>query len=151
MAAAPLVWINGFPGTGKYPIANQPVSLVGNEKAIIIDNHQLIDPVEEKMARKHPEYQNVRHHPDCQKRRREKRFAVFEQYVEDASMLSMTIIFTGKHSLQRPVAAVLIKRTVLNNMADVQSHNEMGQKVATEYIDAARRSGRPFVPHQLNV
>lgn len=31
-------------------------------------------------------------------------------------------------------------------MADFQSHNELGQAVAREYVDAARRSGRAFLP-----
>ena len=30
--------------------------------------------------------------------------------------------------------------------ADFQSHNELGQTVATEYLNAARRAGRPFLP-----
>lgn len=106
MAAAPLVWINGFPGTGKYTIAKQLVSLLGNEKAILIDNHQLIDPVEQEIALNRPEYQNVRLHPNYQNRRREKRVAAFEQYVVDASMHSTTVIFTGKHSLHCSVATV---------------------------------------------
>lgn len=114
MAAAPLVWINGFPATGKYTIAKQLVSLLGNEKSILIDNHQFIDPVEEEMARNNPEYQNVRLHPDYQNRRREKRVTAFTQYVEDVSMLSITVIFTGKRSLHFPAAAVLIKRTISN-------------------------------------
>lgn len=115
MTAAPLVWINGFPGTGKYTIAKQLLSLLGNEKAILIDNNQLIDPVEEEMARNHPEYQNVRLHPDYQNQRREKRATAFEHYVMDASMLSITIIFTGMHFLHSLVAAVLTKRNISNN------------------------------------
>lgn len=31
-------------------------------------------------------------------------------------------------------------------MADFQSHNDLGQTVAMEYVDAARMSGRPFLP-----
>ncbi len=31
-------------------------------------------------------------------------------------------------------------------MPDFQSHNELGQTVATEYVNAARHSGRPFLP-----
>lgn len=99
MAAAPLVWINGFPGTGKCTIAKQLVALLGKERAILIDNHQLIDPVEADMTRSHPEYINIRRHPDYQTRRKEKRGAIFEQYVEKQSMFSTIIIFTGERSL----------------------------------------------------
>lgn len=99
MAAAPLVWINGFPGTGKCTVAKQLVAILGNERAILIDNHQLIDPVEAEMARSHPEYKNIRRHPDYQTRRQEKRSATFEQLVEKSSMLSTIIIFTGEPNL----------------------------------------------------
>ena len=97
MAAAPLVWINGFPGTGKYTVAKQLVAMLGNERAVLIDNHQLIDPVEADMARQHPEYLNIRLHPDYNIRRQEKRDDIFEQSVRDASMFSKMIIFTGDH------------------------------------------------------
>lgn len=99
MAAAPLVWINGFPGTGKCTVAKQLVAILGNERAILIENHQLIDPVEAEMARSHPEYKNIRRHPDYQRRRQEKRSATFEQFVEKSSMLSTIIIFTGEPNL----------------------------------------------------
>lgn len=115
MAVAPLVWINGFPGTGKNTIAKQLISLLGNEKAILIDNHQLIDPVEEEMARNHPEYPNVRLHPNYQNRRREKRASALEQHVLDASMLSIAIIFTGEYFVHQPVATVLIKRSIAHD------------------------------------
>lgn len=96
MAAAPLVWINGFPGTGKCTIAKQLVALLGDERAVLIDNHQLIDPVEAEMTRSNPECNNIRCRPDYQTRRQEKRGAIFEQHVEKSSMLSKTIIFTGE-------------------------------------------------------
>ena len=115
MTVAPPVWINGFLGTGKYTIAKQLASLLGNEKAILINDHQLIDPVEEGIARKHPEYPNLRLHPDCQNRRRERRLTAFEQYVVDASMPSITVIFTGQHFLHFSLAAVSTKRSIFNN------------------------------------
>ena len=117
MAAAPLVWINGFPGVGKYTIAKQLVTLLGNDKAILIDIHQLIDPVEAEMARDHPEYRNIRLHPDYQLRRRQRRVIAFEQHVLNVSMLSTTVIFTGKPSIQCRQAAVPVHYDITNNHA----------------------------------
>ncbi|GAW23589.1 hypothetical protein ANO14919_131630 [Xylariales sp. No.14919] len=56
---APLVWINGFPGSGKLTVAKAIAAL--HEPATVLDNHRLIDPVEARYPRSHPEYQQQRH------------------------------------------------------------------------------------------
>jgi adenylylsulfate kinase-like enzyme len=82
--AAPLIWINGFPGSGKRTVAMAVAKL--HENAILQDNHKLINPVEAKMSRSHPDYQ---------KERKLQRELAFEQYVCDPAMFSSMIIFTG--------------------------------------------------------
>ncbi|KAK2758672.1 hypothetical protein FQN54_003362 [Arachnomyces sp. PD_36] len=112
---APLVWINGFPGSGKLTIATAIAQL--HEPAVVLDNHKLIDPVEARCPRTHPDYN---------KERRLYRQAVLDEFVCDETTLSKLVIFT-----------------------DFQSSNELGRDVAMEYRDAARRSGRPFIPVYL--
>jgi hypothetical protein len=51
---APVVWINGFPGTGKKTIADAMKQLDPN--ILVLDNHKLIDPVAAAFSREHPEY-----------------------------------------------------------------------------------------------
>lgn len=82
---APVVWMNGFPATGKFTIAKCVAVLHGN--AILIDNHQLNDPVEAEYARDHPQYQ---YH------RRARRQQVLETYVHDSKYQSSLVIFTGQ-------------------------------------------------------
>ena len=89
MAVAPLVWINGFPGSGKLTIAGKVVNLFDEDKILLIDNHQLIDPVEARFPRHHPQYQSERH---------SQRSTCFGDVVHAKSMLSRTIIFTGEDS-----------------------------------------------------
>ncbi|KAI9651772.1 MAG: hypothetical protein M1829_002448 [Trizodia sp. TS-e1964] len=89
LTPAPLVWINGLPGSGKLTVARLLIQLLGKEKAKLIDNHQMIDPVEIKFPRDHPEYQNER---------QLLRKSAFSTYVADASMRSRTIIFTDFQS-----------------------------------------------------
>ena len=81
---APLAWINGFPGSGKMTVATRLQALHGS--AILLDNHKLIDPVEAKYPRDHPQYQDER---------RRHRQHVFDQYASNTTMLSQLIIFTG--------------------------------------------------------
>ncbi|RFU75587.1 hypothetical protein TARUN_6647 [Trichoderma arundinaceum] len=81
--ARPVVWINAFPGTGKLTIARE-FALV-HKPSILIDNHQLIDPVAARLSRDHPQYQT--------ERRRERERA-FNRYVLDPASLSKTVIFT---------------------------------------------------------
>ncbi|ETS80087.1 hypothetical protein PFICI_07616 [Pestalotiopsis fici W106-1] len=81
--AAPLIWINGYPGTGKLTVATALKKL--NKSIVLIDNHQLIDPVEAEYSRSHPEYQRQR-----QIRRKE----AFIQHVSSPDSLSQTVVFT---------------------------------------------------------
>lgn len=90
MAAAPLVWINGFPGSGKLTVATTLIEWMGKEKMILIDNHQLIDPVEAEFPRDHPDYQ---------RERQLQRNTAFTKYVANASTRSQIIVFTGKMTL----------------------------------------------------
>jgi broad-specificity NMP kinase len=85
--AGPVVWINGFPGTGKLTIARELALIY--IRSVLIDNHQLIDPVAARFSRDHPQYQAER------KRLRE---WVFEKYVLEPTLLLETVIFTGKLS-----------------------------------------------------
>ncbi|KAI8157570.1 hypothetical protein K4K49_005267 [Colletotrichum sp. SAR 10_70] len=42
---APVIWINSFPGTGKFEIAIELRHLIGIDRAILIQNHRRIDNV----------------------------------------------------------------------------------------------------------
>ncbi|KAL7953376.1 hypothetical protein V8C34DRAFT_321227 [Trichoderma compactum] len=85
--AAPVVWINAFPGTGKLTVARELVRL--DQSSILIDNHQLIDPVAARFSRDHPQYQA--------ERRRERERA-FDKYVLEPTLISKTIVFTDCQS-----------------------------------------------------
>ncbi|KAL7808607.1 hypothetical protein V8C26DRAFT_413136 [Trichoderma gracile] len=113
--AAPLIWINAFPGTGKFTIAKAIKTL--DESAIVIDNHQLIDPVASRISRDDPRYQAER------KRERER---AFQKHVYDPATASQTVVFT-----------------------DFQSDNDLGRSVAREYLMAAKKAKRPFMPVYL--
>ena len=52
--ASPLVWLNGFSGTGKLTIAEQLVAL--DQTTMLVSNHSLTDPVESHFPRTHPKY-----------------------------------------------------------------------------------------------
>lgn len=54
----PIIYINGFPGVGKYTIAQKLVKILENSK--LIDNHLLINPVDAIIDRKCPDYQKIR-------------------------------------------------------------------------------------------
>lgn len=83
--AAPLVWINGFPGCGKLTMATALATLHG--AAIVLDNHKLIDPVEAQLPRTHPDYQ---------KKRQLYREVILDEFVFDTATLSRLVIFTGE-------------------------------------------------------
>jgi Mg-chelatase subunit ChlI len=87
--ARPLVWINGFPGTGKHTIAKLFATLLDEGDPLLIDNHSLIDPVEAKFSRDHPNYQQER---------RRGREAVFKSFVEDPAFRTRIVIFTGERN-----------------------------------------------------
>lgn len=85
--ARPLVWINGFPGTGKYTIAKHLTTLLHDYSPLLIDNHSLIDPVEAEFSREDPNYQLER---------RRGRETVFKNVVQDAAVRTRNLIFTGE-------------------------------------------------------
>jgi hypothetical protein len=87
--AWPLVWINGFPGTGKHTIAKLFATLLDEGDPLLIDNHSLIDPVEAKFSRDHPNYQQER---------RRGREAAFKSFVEDPAFRTRIVIFTGERN-----------------------------------------------------
>lgn len=85
--AAPLVWINGFPASGKLTVATALATLHG--AAIVLDNHKLIDPVEARFPRTHPDY-----HSERQRYRK----AILDEFVLDTATLSRMVIFTGQEA-----------------------------------------------------
>ncbi|KAI1123613.1 hypothetical protein F5Y10DRAFT_280788 [Nemania abortiva] len=84
---APLIWINGFPGSGKLTVATALQAL--GESITLIDNHTLIDPVSARIPRDHPDYQ---------RERQAERQAAFGQHVTSPSSLSRPIVFTDFQS-----------------------------------------------------
>lgn len=90
LKAAPLIWINGFPGSGKLTVSKALIRVYREEQPILIDNHQLIDPVEAKIPRDHPEYQQ---------QRQLERSKAFAKYVDGTAMCSRIIVFTGEFDL----------------------------------------------------
>jgi broad-specificity NMP kinase len=81
---APLVWINAFPGTGKYTIASILTHKFMAGECTLIHNHDLIDAVA--CPREHPEYRRLR---------KEERSKAFARYVLAAETLQRCVIFTG--------------------------------------------------------
>ena len=119
-----MVYINGFPGTGKLTIAKMMCDALAHSNTIIqapilIDNHMLIDPVGAVLPRTHPDY---RVH------RKAMRSQAFRRYVERGSNSNSIVIFT-----------------------DFQASDEMGKEIASEYMNAAERGGRKFIPIILTV
>lgn len=84
MSAAPLLYINGYPGTRNLIVAQEIVKLLGEEKAILIDNRQLIDLVAAVYSSEHPKYQQ-----ELSK----ERTRVIQRYVETESMRTSVVIF----------------------------------------------------------
>ncbi|KAK6221240.1 hypothetical protein QIS74_04808 [Colletotrichum tabaci] len=80
---APVIWINGYPGTGKLTVATAVLSLLGTDRALLVDNHQLIDQV--KISRRNPRYWDAR---------KAERQLVFEKYVLSKSQKDKIIMFT---------------------------------------------------------
>ena len=130
---APLIWINGFPGCGKLTVARAMAEL--DDTIIVLDNHKLIDPVEAKFPRTHPDYQ-----PE----RKLYREWMLEKVACDPSKLCRVLVCTGElmslHCEQNQAWLTIGRRL------DVQSDNELGRSVASDYEAAARRAGRPFYP-----
>ncbi|KAL9078331.1 MAG: hypothetical protein Q9157_002762 [Trypethelium eluteriae] len=89
MSAKPLIWINGFPGVGKLTIAKALISLLESNRPILIDNHQLIDPVAADFPRDHPDYQSER----CRQRN-----VTFTERVEHPDLQDQVVVFTDFQS-----------------------------------------------------
>jgi len=85
MTAAPLLWINGFPGSGKPTVGTALRAL--DEATIVIDNHKMIDPVEAKFSRSHPQYQAER---------QQQRKLMFDDYVFNTARSAQVIVFTDQ-------------------------------------------------------
>jgi adenylylsulfate kinase-like enzyme len=83
--AAPLVWINGFPGSGKLTVATALATLDGS--IVVLDNHMLIDPVEARFSREHPRYQQER---------KVYRTAMLDKHVCNTAQLEHIVVFTGR-------------------------------------------------------
>lgn len=84
---APVIWINGFPGTGKRTIAVRLLNLLGSDRATLIDNHQHADRVT--VSRRHPHYWHARN-AELSK--------VLQAHVLSRDTLSKTVIFTDYQS-----------------------------------------------------
>lgn len=52
-----LIWINGFPGAEKHTISKLFATFLGKGDPLLIEYHTLIDQVEAKISRDHPNYQ----------------------------------------------------------------------------------------------
>lgn len=139
-ANAPLIYINGFPGTGKYTVATALLELFNGPptqqlgpsatssaqpwtdaplspppRAELIDNHLFIDPIP--VRRSHLLYRLYR---------REARQAAFARSVLAPQTLSTVVVCT-----------------------DFQTDSEEGARAARQYCEAAERSCRPFLPVYL--
>lgn len=98
MPAAPMIWVNGFPGSGKFTVCEVIRQLVPDE-AIILDSHKLIDPVEVRFPRIHPEYQKERHIY---------RQAIFRQHVYNEDTLAKLVVFTGELEVFTPATMLVV-------------------------------------------
>ncbi|KAL8738293.1 MAG: hypothetical protein Q9181_000882 [Wetmoreana brouardii] len=87
MMAPPLIYINGYPGVGKYTIAKELVKLLPNAK--LLDNHQLIDPVAAVYERWMPEYQGLR---------KTVRKGILDSIATSTTLMDVTWIFTDSQS-----------------------------------------------------
>ncbi|KAF2498953.1 hypothetical protein BU16DRAFT_455409 [Lophium mytilinum] len=116
----PFIWINAFPGTGKLTITTHLLPLLSNNpESTPLLIHN--HKLIDPVSKTH-----ARDHPDYQTERKRVRDDAFATYVEDPSTLNKIVIFT-----------------------DFQTQNSLGRAVANEYLDAARRAGRRFVPIYL--
>lgn len=82
--SAPLIWINAFPGTGKYTIASILAKELMGGQCTLIHNHDLIDAVT--LPREHPMYRASRKH---------ERAKAFAQHVLAPESMGRCVIFTG--------------------------------------------------------
>ncbi|KAH0440014.1 hypothetical protein CcaCcLH18_02731 [Colletotrichum camelliae] len=91
----PIVYINGFPGTGKLTIA-KILNNASNEIKLV-HNHLLINPAEAVLTRDQPGYQDLR---------RRIRSAIFESLVHEPSTYSTLYVFTDAQTANEAGTAV---------------------------------------------
>ncbi|PIA93296.1 hypothetical protein CB0940_04051 [Cercospora beticola] len=132
----PLVWINGFPGVGKLTVARELLMLYTKAQVVLIDNHQLIDPVAARLQRDDPEYYVER---------RKERQKALERWALNRDERHRLVVFTGD-----PLTCSICITRDLTHKADYQSKNELSSAVGAEYKDAALRAGRVFIPVVLH-
>ncbi|CEJ94693.1 hypothetical protein VHEMI10210 [[Torrubiella] hemipterigena] len=123
--AAPHIWINGFPATGKLTIAKEVHRLVPG--SVLIDNHSLIDQVT--LARDHPDYNAER---------AKVRSAAFTKWVHPA-----TDDESDCGSKQDQLNHVVI-------FTDFLTVGKIGEEVSAAQKTAAEKAGRPFLPVYLS-
>ncbi|KAL0944554.1 uncharacterized protein CTRU02_202441 [Colletotrichum truncatum] len=80
----PIIYINGFPGTGKLTIA-QIISGDSSRMLKLVHNHLLINPVEAVLQREQPGYHTLR---------RRIRSAVFDSLIHERATHASAYIFT---------------------------------------------------------
>ncbi|UNI19622.1 hypothetical protein JDV02_005801 [Purpureocillium takamizusanense] len=123
-AAAPHIWINGFPGVGKLAVARELQRLMPG--SVLIDNHQLIDVVD-----------LPRDHPDYTAQRERVRLEAFDKWVHPQ---------TDSQSACGDIAEQL-RQTVI--FTDCLSDDAIGVAWAQGHQAAANKAGRPFLPIYL--
>ena len=82
--SAPMIWINAFPGTGKYTIASILANKLMEGQCTLCHNHDLIDAVS--VPRDHPMYRLLR---------RKERAKAFAQHVLAPGSRGRCVVFTG--------------------------------------------------------
>jgi hypothetical protein len=118
---APIIHINGFPGTGKLSIAKRLTELLKSNAGIptkLVHNHLLINPADAILHRTQRGYQALR---------RAIRAAVFGALVTDPDTYGTVYIFT-----------------------DFQSTDALGSSVCAEYAATAAARGCRLVPVVLH-
>jgi hypothetical protein len=117
MHSAPIVYINGYFDTGKLAIAQHLLSLLPHSSS---HPPVLIDnhTLIDPVATKY-----TRDHPEYQSHRKAARTRAFEEHVFAEEMRHRTVIFT-----------------------DWEATDKSRLGLVEEYRDAARRSGRAFIP-----
>jgi hypothetical protein len=83
---APVVWVNGFPGTGKSTVSGILVDLIGRTNAMCFERHKITDAVDKNITPDDPEYHNEQ----------EKfRQSLFQRFVENELCYNVVFIFPG--------------------------------------------------------
>ncbi|KAK2732882.1 hypothetical protein CKAH01_19029 [Colletotrichum kahawae] len=91
----PIVYINGFPGTGKLTIAK--ILNNASDEIKLVHDHLLINPAEAVLSRDQPGYQDLR---------RRIRSAIFESLVHEPSTYSTFYVFTDAQTANEAGTAV---------------------------------------------